>query len=194
MSPAAFINPAVIQRTSFLSAIERGEAAVPFRYREGMAVPGSAATLPLRYLAAGALGGVQASFAALTRTSPGVRGRAAGWLRRAASRPPASGRRAIGSRSGPGSSTSTPAPPVGTTSASASTPTATPATCRRRGCSARPACCFGERIHSRAGRLPDPGGRARHRLHRSFQAGGAALLGRVMNEGLDTGTTVGRPG
>jgi short subunit dehydrogenase-like uncharacterized protein len=82
MSPAAFINPAVIQRTSLLTAIDRGEAAVPFRYREGMAVPGSAATLPLRYLAVGALGGVQASFAALTRTSPGVRAQAAGWLRR----------------------------------------------------------------------------------------------------------------
>ena len=82
MSPAAFINPAVIQRTSFLTAIDRGEAPVPFRYREGMAVPGSAATLPLRYLAVGALGGVQASFAALTRANPGVRARAADWLRR----------------------------------------------------------------------------------------------------------------
>src|SRR5262249_38822168 len=40
MSPAAYINPAVIQRTSLLTAIDRGEEPVPFRYREGMAVPG----------------------------------------------------------------------------------------------------------------------------------------------------------
>jgi short subunit dehydrogenase-like uncharacterized protein len=82
MSPAAFINPAVIQRTAALSAAERGERLVPFRYREGMAVPGSAATLPLRYMAVGALGGVQAGFAALTRAQPGIRNRIAGLLRR----------------------------------------------------------------------------------------------------------------
>ena len=82
MSPAAYINPAVIQRTALLSAIDRGVAPVPFRYREGMAVPGSAATLPLRYMAVGALGGVQVSFAALTRAKPGIRDRAAHLLRR----------------------------------------------------------------------------------------------------------------
>ncbi|HEX3241505.1 MAG TPA: saccharopine dehydrogenase NADP-binding domain-containing protein [Solirubrobacterales bacterium] len=77
MSPAAFINPAVIQRTAHLLAAD-----APFRYREGMAIPGSAATLPLRYAAAGALGGVQASFTLLTRAQPGFRQRAASLLRR----------------------------------------------------------------------------------------------------------------
>ncbi len=77
MSPAAFINPAVIQRTAHLLAAD-----APFRYREGMAIPGSAATLPLRYAAAGALGGVQASFTLLTRAHPGFRQRAASLLRR----------------------------------------------------------------------------------------------------------------
>jgi short subunit dehydrogenase-like uncharacterized protein len=47
-----------------------------------MAIPGSAATLPLRYAAAGALGGVQASFTLLTRAQPGFRQRAASLLRR----------------------------------------------------------------------------------------------------------------
>ena len=82
MSPAAFINPAVIQRTALLTAADRGEAPVPFRYREGMALPGGAATLPLRYLAVGSLGGIQAAFAALTRAGPGVRSKAADLLRR----------------------------------------------------------------------------------------------------------------
>ena len=53
MAPAAFINPAVIQRTAALVAAERGGAAEPFRYREGVALDGSAATLPLRYAARG---------------------------------------------------------------------------------------------------------------------------------------------
>jgi short subunit dehydrogenase-like uncharacterized protein len=83
MSPAAFINPAVIQRTAYLEALDRGEPMAPFRYREGMAVPGGSATLPFRYAAAGALAGVQAAFAALTRAQPSLRSRAAGLLRRA---------------------------------------------------------------------------------------------------------------
>jgi short subunit dehydrogenase-like uncharacterized protein len=82
MSPAAFINPAVIQRTAHLLAAENGGRAAPFRYREGMAIPGSAATLPLRYAAAGALGGVQASVVLLSRAQPGLRQRAASLLRR----------------------------------------------------------------------------------------------------------------
>jgi len=74
MAPAAFINPAVIQRTAALSAVESGTVA-PFRYREGLALPGGTATLPLRFAAAGALSGTQAALAAATRMSPGARKR-----------------------------------------------------------------------------------------------------------------------
>ena len=82
MAPAAFINPAVIQRTAELIAAERGERLTPFRYREGIAIPGSSATLPLRYAAAASMTGMQAGFGALARARPGVRRRAAGLLRR----------------------------------------------------------------------------------------------------------------
>ncbi|HXV04354.1 MAG TPA: saccharopine dehydrogenase NADP-binding domain-containing protein [Solirubrobacterales bacterium] len=82
MTPAAFINPAVIQRTAALLAAERGHRAEPIRYREGIAIPGGPVTLPLRYAAAATLGATQAGFRALTRTRPSVRRRAAGILRR----------------------------------------------------------------------------------------------------------------
>jgi short subunit dehydrogenase-like uncharacterized protein len=82
MTPIAFINPAVVHRTAALLAAERGTDAEPLRYREGIAVPGiSAATLPLRYAAAGALGGIQAGFRALTRARPSVRDRSAAAMR-----------------------------------------------------------------------------------------------------------------
>ena len=61
MAPAAFINPAVIQRTAALAAAGTRRPAEPFRYREGIALGGSAATLPLRYAAAGVLSGTQAA-------------------------------------------------------------------------------------------------------------------------------------
>ncbi|HEY7455991.1 MAG TPA: saccharopine dehydrogenase NADP-binding domain-containing protein [Solirubrobacterales bacterium] len=83
MTPAAFINPAVIQRTAALLAAERGDGAEPLRYREGVAIPGGSASLPLRYVAAGALGATQAGFRSLTRARPAVRGRAAGLMRKA---------------------------------------------------------------------------------------------------------------
>jgi short subunit dehydrogenase-like uncharacterized protein len=73
MAPAAFINPAVIQLTAALVAAERDGHAEPFRYREGMALPGGAATLPLRYLAAGALSGMQTAALAAARARPSVR-------------------------------------------------------------------------------------------------------------------------
>jgi short subunit dehydrogenase-like uncharacterized protein len=82
MTPAAYINPAVIQRSAYLAAAERGDGFKPFRYREGMAVPGSAATLPLRYAAAATLSGVQAAVVALSRAQPSIRTRASGLLRR----------------------------------------------------------------------------------------------------------------
>jgi len=83
MTPAAFINPAVIQRTAALLAAERGDGAGSLRYREGVAIPGGSASLPLRYAAAGALAATQAGFRSLTRARPSVRGRAAGLMRRA---------------------------------------------------------------------------------------------------------------
>jgi short subunit dehydrogenase-like uncharacterized protein len=82
MTPAAFINPAVIHRTMALTAADRGAEPVPFRYREGMTLPGGAASLPLRYAVAATLGATQAGFAALTRARPSVRQRAANALRR----------------------------------------------------------------------------------------------------------------
>jgi short subunit dehydrogenase-like uncharacterized protein len=69
MAPAAFINPAVIHRTAALVGAE------PFRYREGIAMGGSAASLPFRYAAAGMLSGTQAAVGAATRARPAVRRR-----------------------------------------------------------------------------------------------------------------------
>jgi short subunit dehydrogenase-like uncharacterized protein len=80
MAPAAFINPAVIQRSAALLATERDDGFEPFRYREGLALRGNAATLPLRYAAAGALSGVQAALASATRARPSVRRRVGGAL------------------------------------------------------------------------------------------------------------------
>lgn len=78
MAPAAFINPAVIQRTAAFA----DSPLAPFRYREGVAIPGPAATLPLRLGAAGALSGVQLASGRLARAGPGSRSRAAAALRR----------------------------------------------------------------------------------------------------------------
>jgi short subunit dehydrogenase-like uncharacterized protein len=81
MAPAAFINPAVIQRTAALVAAERDGTGEPLRYREGIALRGPAASLPLRYAAAGALAGTQAALAAATRARPSVRQRVGSTLR-----------------------------------------------------------------------------------------------------------------
>jgi short subunit dehydrogenase-like uncharacterized protein len=82
MAPAAFINPAVVHRTAALAAAEEGREFNPFRYREGVAIPGSPATLPLRYAAAGALTGAQAAVRTLAKANPQLRQRAAGFLRK----------------------------------------------------------------------------------------------------------------
>lgn len=82
MTPIAFINPAVIHRSVALLAAERGERAEPLRYREGIAIPGGNATLPLRYAAAGALAGMQAGFRGLTHAPPAVRHRSAALMRK----------------------------------------------------------------------------------------------------------------
>ncbi len=79
MTPAAFINPAVIHRTAELSG-----ASEPFRYREGLAIPGPGFTLPARYIAAGALSAGQATVAAVAGSGhTGFRRRAAGLMGRA---------------------------------------------------------------------------------------------------------------
>jgi short subunit dehydrogenase-like uncharacterized protein len=76
MAPAAFINPAVIQRSAALSGRP------PFTYREGMALDGGPLTLPLRVAAAGALSGMQAASAAAARTRPAIRKRTSSALTR----------------------------------------------------------------------------------------------------------------
>lgn len=81
MTPAAFINPAVIQRTAMLTADELGRPFVPPRYREGVTVPGPGPA-PLRYAAAGVLSAMQAGSRALSHASPKVRQRAAAALRK----------------------------------------------------------------------------------------------------------------
>jgi len=67
MSPAAFINPAVIHRAAALRAEEDGKPFTPFAYREGLAIRGSTASLPIRYLVAGALSGIQGLIGMLAR-------------------------------------------------------------------------------------------------------------------------------
>jgi short subunit dehydrogenase-like uncharacterized protein len=81
MTPAAFINPAVIQRTAMLTAAELGRPFAPPRYREGVTVPGGGPA-PLRYAAAGILSATQAGSRALSRANPKVRERAAATLRK----------------------------------------------------------------------------------------------------------------
>src|SRR5262249_27123289 len=79
MLPGAFINPAVIHRSTALT--QPADGAVALRYREGVSLPGPLATLPLRYAAAAALSGTQAAVAAATRMQPAARRRLAGVLR-----------------------------------------------------------------------------------------------------------------
>lgn len=77
MAPAVFINPPVIQRSAAVRASERGVPLEPFRYREGIALPGGGATLPLRYGAAGVLSGVQAGLLRMATAPAQLRRRAA---------------------------------------------------------------------------------------------------------------------
>jgi short subunit dehydrogenase-like uncharacterized protein len=80
MAPVAFINPAVIHRSAALAA-DGGGAAPPFSYREGIALGGPAATLPLRLAGASALAGNQVALRVLTRVGPRARRRVGGVLR-----------------------------------------------------------------------------------------------------------------
>lgn len=82
MAPAAFINPAVIHRTTALLAPEGGAPGEPFRYREGIVIRGGALSLPFRYGLAGVLSGTQAATSGVLRAPPSVRRRVGGALRR----------------------------------------------------------------------------------------------------------------
>jgi len=73
-----------VHRTAALLAAESGTRALPFRYREGIALGGAAPTLPLRYAAAGVLSGVQVGLLQTVRARPEVRRRVAGVLGRIA--------------------------------------------------------------------------------------------------------------
>ena len=73
MAPAPFINPAVIHRSAALRALAEGHDFTPFRYREGIAIPGSPVTLPARWAIGAALSGTMIGLRALSRARPGVR-------------------------------------------------------------------------------------------------------------------------
>jgi short subunit dehydrogenase-like uncharacterized protein len=73
MSPAPFINPAVIHRSAALRAAAEGRPAEPFRYREGVALAGATASAPARWAVAGALSATQVGLRGLARARPGVR-------------------------------------------------------------------------------------------------------------------------
>ncbi|MGA2319446.1 MAG: saccharopine dehydrogenase NADP-binding domain-containing protein [Solirubrobacteraceae bacterium] len=81
MMPAP-INPAVIHRTAALIAAAEGRAAQPFRYREGMALGGGAASLPARWAVAGALSATQVGLRGFARARPALRRPVAGLLAR----------------------------------------------------------------------------------------------------------------
>jgi short subunit dehydrogenase-like uncharacterized protein len=82
MAPAAYINPAVIQRSAALDAAERGGEDPPFAYREGIALGGGPASAPLRWAVAGALAGMQAAAGGLSRAGPSIRRTVGGALER----------------------------------------------------------------------------------------------------------------
>jgi len=82
MIPSPLINPGVIQRTASLLAAEEGRVFTPFRYREGVAIAGSTATVPLRFAAGGLMAGSQALSKALVKASPSVRGKASSFMRK----------------------------------------------------------------------------------------------------------------
>ena len=126
MAPAAFINPAVIQRTAALNAGRSRRGAVPLP--RGMALGGTAATLPLRYAAAGAIAERRPRLAAADRARPRCAQRIAA---RTAQAPAVLRVRPLGrpaSSSGGGTCPSRAPSSGGNESASRSTPTANPAT------------------------------------------------------------------
>ena len=81
MTPAAFINPAVIQRTAELTAADGPPP--PFRYREGVALDGGVLTLPARLAIAGALAATQAGMRRTLLAGPETKRRVSSVLARA---------------------------------------------------------------------------------------------------------------
>jgi short subunit dehydrogenase-like uncharacterized protein len=82
MSPAPFINPAVIHRTETLLAAAQGRPPEPFCYREGMALGGGPASMPARWMVAGGLSAMMVGLRGLARARPAVRRPLAGALER----------------------------------------------------------------------------------------------------------------
>lgn len=80
MTPAAFINPAVIQRTAELTG--GGDPPPPFRYREGVALDGGMLTLPARLAAAGTMSAMQAGMRRAVLAGPGTKRRVSSILGR----------------------------------------------------------------------------------------------------------------
>jgi short subunit dehydrogenase-like uncharacterized protein len=73
MAPAPFINPAVVHRTAALAAQRAGEPPAPFRYREGVVIPGGTVALPLRAAVAAGLSATQVGLRGFARARPSVR-------------------------------------------------------------------------------------------------------------------------
>jgi short subunit dehydrogenase-like uncharacterized protein len=73
MTPAPFINPAVIHRTVALAADAEHRTPEPLRYREGIVLGGNAASLPLRWALAGTLSVTQLALLGVARARPEVR-------------------------------------------------------------------------------------------------------------------------
>jgi len=82
MVPSPLINPAVIHRTASILAAEEERVFTPFRYREGVAIAGSTASVPLRFAGATMIAGSQALSKALVTAGPKVRGRASSFMRK----------------------------------------------------------------------------------------------------------------
>ena len=170
MAPAAFINPAVIQRTAALG----GSGAVPLPRGPGAAGSGRHASASLR-------GGGRAF-----RDAGGHGGSRACAAVGAASRGPGAERdpSLVGLRAGRGSPRGVEVAHVGRgphdrrarRCGSTSTPTATRVISRPRGCWARPGCCWPSRGDAGAVGVPDAGDRARHGVRGPLRAGAAAVL------------------
>ena len=131
---AAFINPAVIHRAAALHAHEQGKPFTPFAYREGVAIGGSTASLPVRYVAAGALAGIQGLIGMLARAHRPNLGRSVSRLLAQALRAPAMNRPASGWSPGAGKCLSGPKPPPAARYWSRSMPTDIPFTTQPRAC------------------------------------------------------------
>ena len=176
MAPAAFINPAVIQRTAALVGAE------PFRYREGLALRGRAGHAAAALRGAGVLSGTQAAVAAAARARPSVRRRVG--ARWAGSCPrPGSGRRPIAWRDGSGSMSvdgRTTGGHAVRVDVDAEGHPGYLATARMLGEAGLLLAEPG--VDAGAVGMPDAGHRARHRLRGPLRAGPAAVLRQPLSQ------------